>query len=131
MFPKLTKKLLDFANTSIDVSDGLVSDLEKLINKQKLSYKLYMKKVPISKNLQKLIFLKKLKKEYCVTQGDDYQILFTASPSKSRIIHKTAKSLSIKISKIGKISTSILKSEIFNQNGEKIALKKQGYYHKF
>ena len=32
----LTNKLLSFANTSIDVSDGLIADLEKLINKQNL-----------------------------------------------------------------------------------------------
>ena len=34
--------------------------------------------------------------------GDDYQILFTASPSKSRIISNISKQLGIKISKIGK-----------------------------
>ena len=39
----ITKKLLSIANTSIDISDGLVADLEKLINNQKLSYKLYFK----------------------------------------------------------------------------------------
>ena len=54
----LTNKILSFANTSIDVSDGLVADLEKLINNQKLSYKIFMRNIPISKNLNKLINLK-------------------------------------------------------------------------
>ena len=45
----LSKKLLSFANMSMDISDGLIADLEKLINKQKLSYKLYLNKIPISK----------------------------------------------------------------------------------
>ena len=52
---QLSNKLLTFANTSIDISDGLIADLEKLINKQKFSYKLYLNNVPISKNLQKLL----------------------------------------------------------------------------
>ena len=128
---ELTKKLLSFANTSIDISDGLVADLIKLINKQKLSYKIYMNNIPVSKNLDKLFILKKLKKELYVSQGDDYQVLFTASPSKFRIINETAKSLGVKISKIGKICSPLLESEIYDQKGMKIALKNQGYYHKF
>ena len=48
----LAKKLLSFANTSIDISDGLITDLEKMINKQKLSYNLYLKDIPISENLK-------------------------------------------------------------------------------
>ena len=127
----ISKYLLRFANTSIDISDGLVADLEKMINNQKLSYKLYLKDIPISKNLNKLIDLKIIKKITSVSCGDDYQILFTASPSKSRIISKTSKTLGIKISKIGKICKSTVKSKIINENNKKITLKNKGYFHKF
>ena len=54
---KLTKELLKFASSSIDISDGLIDDLEKMINKQKLSYKIWEELIPISKNL--LTYLKK------------------------------------------------------------------------
>ena len=131
LYKNITKKLLSFANTSIDISDGLISDLEKMINKQKLSYKLYLEKIPISKNLKKLIDLKIIDKISSVSRGDDYQILFTASPSKSRIITKTGKSLGIKISKIGKICIHSQKSEIINEKNKKIAFKNKGYFHKF
>tara|TARA_B100001121_G_C18649143_1_gene603178 strand:- start:392 stop:1351 length:960 start_codon:yes stop_codon:yes gene_type:complete len=127
----LTNVLHTFANTSIDISDGLISDLKKLINKQKLSFRLDLNAIPISNNLRKIIKEKKLKKEDFISQGDDYQILFTANPSKSRIISKTAKSLGLKISKIGKISRNIGKSLFLDEKGEKIALKNNGYYHRF
>ena len=127
----LTNRLLSFANTSIDVSDGLITDLEKLINKQKLSYKLFLKKIPISNNLNRLLNMKKFKKISFISQGDDYQILFTANPSKSRIISKISKTLGIKISKIGKICNASQKSEIIDQKGKKIALKNKGFYHNF
>ena len=127
----LTNRLLSFANTSIDVSDGLITDLEKLINKQKLSYKLFFKKIPISNNLNKLLNMKKFKKISFISKGDDYQILFTANPSKSRIISKISKTLGIKISKIGKICNASQKSEIIDQKGKKIALKNKGFYHNF
>ena len=87
---KLTNELLNIANTSIDISDGLIADLEKLINKQKVSYKLNLNKIPISQNLKKLLIQKKLDKVSFISQGDDYQILFTANSSKSRIINKIA-----------------------------------------
>ena len=128
---KLTNKLLHIANTSIDISDGLIADLEKLINKQKVSYMLNLNNVPISQNLKKLLIQKKLDKISFISQGDDYQILFTANSSKSRIINKTAKSLGIKISKIGKISSKLQKSEIIDQKGNKIAIKTKGYSHRF
>ena len=128
---ELSKRLLSFANSSIDISDGLIADLEKLINKQKLSYSLYLDRVPISKNLKRLLIQKKLDKLSFVSQGDDYQILFTAKSAKSRIINNIAKSLGIKISKIGKICSNSQKSQIIDQKGEKIDLKKKGYYHLF
>ncbi|WP_440917459.1 thiamine-phosphate kinase [Candidatus Pelagibacter sp.] len=127
----LTKKLFNFANTSIDISDGLFADLDKLINKQKLSYKVKISNIPISKNLKKIILLKKLKKMNFVSKGDDYQILFTASKKKSRVIKRTFKSLGIKISKIGNISSGTQKSQIIDEKGNKIAIKNKGYFHNF
>ena len=59
------------------------------------------------------------------------KFLFTASPSKSRIITKASKSLGIKISKIGKICTHTQKSQIINEKNKKIALNNKGYFHKF
>ena len=128
---ELSNKLLSFANTSIDISDGLIADLDKLINKQNFSYKLNIDHVPISKNLKTLITQKRLNKISFISKGDDYQILFTANSSKSRIINKTAKSLGIKISKIGKICSSLEKSQIIDQKGKKIAVKTKGYSHRF
>ena len=96
----LTKKLLSIANTSIDISDGLITDLEKLINKQNL-FKINLNDIPVSKNFNKLVHLKIINKLYSVSRGDDYQILFTALPL-IQIITKISKALDLKISKIGK-----------------------------
>ena len=127
----LTKKLLKYANTSIDISDGLVADLDKMINKQNLSYILNINDIPISKHLVKLIKNKKLIKSHIISNGDDYQVLFTSSPTKNRIILNTSKSLGIKITKIGKINSRSKKSFIIDLNGQKIAIKNKGYTHQF
>ena len=45
---KISSNLYNFANSSIDISDGLFGDLTKLINKSKLYYKVDLNKVPVS-----------------------------------------------------------------------------------
>ena len=72
-----------------------------------------------------------MKKIKLVSKGDDYQILFTASKDKSRIIAKTYKNLGIKISKIGKICSNKKRSVIIDEKGKEILIKNKGYTHKF
>ena len=127
----LPRKLLSFANTSIDISDGLFTDLDKLINNQKLSYKINLADVPISKKLKNLILSKKLRKIDFISKGDDYQILFTASKKKFRIIARTFKYLGIKISRIGEICGGNQKAQIIDEKGNKITVKNKGHLHKF
>ena len=127
----LAKELLKFANTSIDISDGLFDDLEKMINKQKLSYKVFEDKIPISRKLFNLLKVNNFKKSQFVSKGDDYQILFTANVNNSRIITNISKKLRIKITKIGKISSFKNKSVIIDKKGQQLQLKDKGYKHLF
>ena len=127
----LAKELLKFANSSIDISDGLFDDLEKMINKQKLSYKVFEDKIPISPKLFNLLKDNNLKKSQFASNGDDYQILFTANAEKSRIITNTSKKLGVKISKIGKISSYKNKSVVIDKKGQQLLLKNKGYKHQF
>jgi len=128
---KLTNQIMKFANTSIDISDGLIADLDKMINNQKLSYKLFLDDIPISNNLKKVLDLKKLLKINCVSNGDDYQVLFTASKNKTRIIKKIAAIYRVKLTKIGSIQSNTKKSLIVNSKNVEISLKNKGYFHKF
>ncbi len=127
----LTKHLLKFANSSIDISDGLIGDLSKMINRQKLSFHLFENKIPVSKNLSDLIKNQRLNKINLISNGDDYQILFTANVNKARIIKKTSKATGIKITKIGKIVTGNDRSLIFDEKGKQIQAKSKGYIHQF
>ena len=128
---KLCDHLLKLANTSIDISDGLFDDLKKMINRQNLSFKLYEKSLPISLNLKKLIINKKLKKIDVVSNGDDYQVLFTANEYKERIIKNISRNIGVKITKIGKIISCKNRSVIIDAKGKKIKANKKGYIHQF
>ena len=127
----LTKYLLKFANSSIDVSDGLIDDLLKMINKQSLSFQLFENKIPVSKKLSNLIKKQRLNKINLISNGDDYQVLFTADVNKARIIQNTSKTTGIKITKIGKIVSGKDRSVIFDEKGKQIQAKSEGYIHQF
>ena len=73
-----SKKLTNFANSSIDISDGLISDMEKLINNQKIYFEINIDKIPISKKLNDYLQKNNMDKKDFVFSGDDYQLLFTS-----------------------------------------------------
>ncbi len=121
----------NIANSSIDISDGLFADLNKLINIQKLPYKVYLDKIPLSNNLKKVLKTKKLLRRNFISKGDDYEILFTADRSKRRIIYNISKKINEPITRIGKILKKGSNSSFVDQIGRKIKLKSLGYVHNF
>ena len=78
-------------------------------------------------------FIKKqrLNKINLISNGDDYQVLFTADMKKARIIQNTSKITRIKITKIGKIVSGKNRSLILNEKGKQIQAKSKGYIHQF
>ena len=128
---KLVNHITKFANTSIDISDGLLVDLDKMINSQKLTYKIDLKKIPISNNLNKVLYFKKLSKINYISKGDDYQVLFTANKSSRGIIRKFSSINRIKLTKIGSIQSNNKKSSLSNDKNKIISLKNRGYIHRF
>ncbi len=127
----LTKYLFKFANSSIDVSDGLIDDLAKMINRQSLSFHLFENKIPVSNKLSNLIKKQRLNKINLISNGDDYQVLFTADINKARIIQTASKTTGIKITKIGKIVSGKDRSLILDEKGKQIRAKSKGYIHQF
>ena len=127
---KFSKYLHKFANCSMDISDGLISDLTKLINKQKLSYELFLDKVPISKNLSLFLNKFKKKKDKFICNGDDYKILFTAPKSKRKFIKSISVKMNQKVTIIGNIN-NYKKNKILYENKVKNLRNYRGYYHKF
>ena len=128
---KIYKKIHRFANTSMDISDGLISDMKKIINTQNLSFEIDINKIPISKKLK--IYLKKYnkKKNQYLFNGDDYQILFTASENKRSLIKSIATKMNQKITQIGKINQGYKKNLIKLDNKPQNLTKFKGYSHKF
>jgi len=128
---KIYKKIHKFANTSMDTSDGLLSDMNKLINNQKLSFEINLNMIPVSKKLENYLKKHNKKKYQFIFHGDDYQVLFTAPIKKRSLIKSFAKKMNQKITLIGKINIGHKKNSIKQDNKSLILTNFKGYSHKF
>ena len=82
-------------------------------------------------NLKLVIKSRNLLKKNLISKGDDYQILFTANSRYRSFIKKISSLKKIKITRIGKILNSRLKSSIIDKNGRQIKINNKGYIHSF
>ena len=128
---KISSNLLNFANSSIDISDGLFGDLTKLINKSELFYKVDLNKVPISINLRNYLAKSKKKKVNFISKGDDYQIIFTSSKSKRNYIQKFFKKMNQKVTLIGNLTKDAKNNEIIEGSNRLKHAYNEAYSHNF
>ena len=110
----------------MDISEGLLSDLSKLINNQNFGFILDLNKIPIYRNLS--FYLKKNKKKSfnLISRGDDYQILFTSSKKYRCYIKRLSKRINQKITLIGEI-TNQNKKYLIIENGKLINKLRANY----
>ena len=129
---EFSKYLIKLANTSIDISDGLLIDLNKMINAQKISSEIYYDKIPISNKLETFLSKNSFKKTKFIFNGDDYQILFTSNKSNRDKIDNISRITKTKISRIGKIlQKKKFKFRLLNVDKVVNFTKIPGYEHLF
>jgi len=124
------KQLFKFANSSMDISDGLLVDLNKLSNNNSLGFIVDYNLIPISNNLKNIIKSKKINLNKYLFKGDDYQILFTAKKRYRNEIINISTKWNQKVTRIGSIVNTGRNSLIFDDKLKKV-INYQGYIHNF
>ncbi len=76
---ELGRQLRGSAHAAIDISDGLVADLRKLLDASNLGARLEIDAVPLSDALRRR-FDHGAALNFALTGGDDYELCFTAPP---------------------------------------------------
>ncbi len=115
------RRLIDVATSMIDVSDGIISDALHICEESKVGMHIYIDKIPLCTEPKRWGF----ETIDLLTGGEDYELLFTASPLKDRYINSISSSLNIPITMIGEIRESIE----FLENGKRIDIIHRGYNH--
>lgn len=107
---------------AIDVSDGLLADLQHICNASNLSADIFADKIPISDKTANILDL--------ISAGDDYELIFSAKKQHFKKILSLSKSLDVKISCIGYFKEDKKNSiNLFDSTNNKINFSTYGYRH--
>ena len=108
------------ASAAIDVSDGLLADLGHLLSASSVSANLQMNDLP-EIGLARDAFL---------AGGDDYELAFTASPTRTDEILAIAKWLNLPLREIGVVVTGKVGAvKVLDQQGIDITPARRGFDH--
>lgn len=114
------------ATSMIDISDGLSTDLWHLLDESKCGAVIHASSIPIAESVRQYS-PRADSLQLALDSGEEYELLFTASPEKSLEIEKLAPALGIAITAIGKVAASTgLQIEI---SGRLQPLAPTGYQH--
>ncbi|MBU4321228.1 MAG: thiamine-phosphate kinase [Nitrospinae bacterium] len=121
------KNFTRYATSMIDLSDGLFIDLSRLCDESRVGAKIFMERIPVSSRMRtasSLLGLDAMK--LACSGGEDYELLFTASP-KIKFKIQNSKFKIFKITCIGEITKR--DRILVNAKGKEIPLKAIGYQH--
>ena len=106
-------------HSMIDISDGLSSDLYHITDASNVGAVIYDSAIPASKDA--------LSKQGALSEGEDFELLFTASSDiKEEILGER---LGMPVKEIGRIRHRREGVKIVKEKNEKTELKKTGYRH--
>jgi len=108
--------LRKIANSCIDISDGLLGDLNHICEESGVGAELDKDSIPYAGSF-----------EEALTWGDDYELCFTVPTNKEKKLFDMSKKTKTRLFKIGQIVSG--KNVKIFENKEEIILKKNSYNH--
>ena len=109
-------------NSMIDISDGLILDMWRIIDASRVGARIYKNAVPISKEADSF--------EKGVRDGEDFELLFTMAPKEARRFFKTALAdMATPVTLIGEVVDKKYGYNIVKEDGREEKLRVEGYLH--
>lgn len=109
-------------NSMIDISDGLVLDLYRVMGASNVGACIYEESIPLSKCAAKV--------ENALYDGEDYELLFTMNAKEAeRLLKSDSSKAGTRVSLIGEIVDKKYGYKIIRESGEEENLQVKGYTH--
>lgn len=118
--------LREYASAAIDLSDGLISDLEHICKASNVGVNIVLEDLPISNTLYDALGQEKAI-ELALTGGDDYELLFTVSEDNKVGMETALANLGITVTCIGQLNATGKITTTLNSKPSKI--NKHGFEH--
>lgn len=124
----LGQKLVGVATAMIDISDGLVADLQHVCSASGLAASILADNVRLSESAYNALKLLKNGLERVLGGGDDYELLFTSRPEMALKIGAAVQEAGITVTCIGKMEPGE-GVKIVDSKGNPIRIDVTGYSH--
>ncbi|AWB64978.1 thiamine-phosphate kinase [Saccharobesus litoralis] len=98
----LGKKLLGIANAALDISDGLVADLNHICQRSELNAVIHCESLPLAQHHKDAVGFEQALVN-ALSGGDDYELCFTAPKAQRQTIKNIANDLHLPLTLIGEM----------------------------
>ncbi len=95
--------LLGIANSAIDISDGLVADLQHILKRSNVGANIDVALLPISQELIQFVGGTTQALQYALTSGEEYELCFTVPEENKGTIESALAHCGVKVTCIGQI----------------------------
>jgi len=113
------------AHAAIDVSDGLLADLGHITERSRVDAEVYAAQLPhLPAGVEPM-----LARNAQVAGGDDYELLFTATPDKRHELAGLAAELDLPLWRIGRIVAGTGNVRLLDADGNTIHANQKGFDH--
>jgi thiamine-monophosphate kinase len=123
----LGESLQGVATAAIDVSDGLVADLQHICERSSLGAQIEWPRVPLHPSLRAINPDRQM--ACALTGGDDYELCFTAPASAAAAIGRIAGDLRVPLTRIGNMQAGAPVVTVLDARGAVLPLAAPGYDH--
>ena len=120
------QNLREYASSAIDLSDGLISDLEHICNASSVGANIVLDALPLSTALKATLGIDKAI-ELALAGGDDYELLFTVSEDNRVGMETGLANSGMPVTCIGQVNASNKISTTMNRKAVSINVK--GFEH--
>jgi thiamine-monophosphate kinase len=126
---ELALLIRNFAQAAIDVSDGLVADVEKLAEVSHVGALLEAARVPFSVPARKALDREPELLRMLLTAGDDYEIVAVVPEPSGAAFEDEAKAKGASVTMIGRIEVPSREVRVLGRDGEAFDLGRKGFAH--
>ncbi len=125
----LAAALRDCASGGMDVSDGFVGDVTKMLAASGASARIDLRAVPLSAAAREAVELDPALFEIALTGGDDYELLASVPTGSAQAFETMAQAAGVAVAQVGLVTEGLARPDFLGLDGAPRVFTRGGFSH--